>query len=123
MIRMTSLVAASAAALFFIWTANAGAADKKAPKEKPVALTLKVTNLNAKTKPKEAKKLQAALKKVKGVASVKLDKKKGEVVIKHTSAATDEAIKDVIKKAGFTLADAAAPTPAPAEEADTGGDE
>ena len=84
--------------LFGISSAHAG--KKKAKTE---AMTLKLANLTAETPAKEVKKLEKTVKKVKGVKRVAVSKKKGELTVKHTAAATADAIKEAVAQAGFEV--------------------
>jgi len=83
-------------ALFFAPSANAA-------KAKAETATFKISNLTKATPAKDAKKVEKALKKVKGVTFVIVAKKKGEIVVKYKAGADMAAVKDAIKKAGFTV--------------------
>ncbi len=85
--------------------------------DKPSVTGFKITNMSKDTKAADVKKLESELKKVKGVVSVAVMKKKGEVKVKHGAEATADAIKEVIAKAGFTIEE-----PKPAGDAAAAGD-
>jgi len=96
-------------------------AGKKTPPAKTELATLKLANLTQATKAPAVKKLTDALKKVKGVAKVTVDKKKGEVAVRYAPGSDLAAIKAAVAAGGFSVVEPKAAEPAPA--ADEGDDE
>lgn len=121
--RSASFTAMALAASLSLAALPSFAAGKAAPKAKPAPATLVLKVDATKKTPKDIKKLQKEVKKVKGVVAAKLNKKKGELTVKHNPTATADAIKAAVTKAGFTLAAEeapAAPEPAPEPTDDEG---
>ena len=87
---------------------SAQAGGKKAKAE---TLTLNLSNLTTETPAKQIKALQKSVKKVKGVAKVTVDKKKGVLTVKHSKKAAPDAIKAAVGAAGFTVVVPAAEIP------------
>lgn len=99
-------------------------AERVQAKKKEPDTVIKVIDL-AKAKAKDTKKLEKALKKVKGVTSAIVAKKKGEVKIWHKAEVQKADLVAAIKAAGFKVEgddDEEAPAE-PEPEEDTGGDE
>jgi copper chaperone CopZ len=86
----------------FNGVSEAHAAGSK-KKTKTEAMTLKIANLTKETPKAEVKKLEAEVKKIKGVKRVAVSKKKSEITVRHTKEATADAIKEAVAKAGFEV--------------------
>ena len=125
----TSLLSIATAIFLFVG-APAEAAKAKA-KVKSEATTLKISNLTTATKAKEIKKLEKAVRKIKGVTKVAISKKKGQMIVR-APAGTDRALFiKAVESAGFTMAEPKSDAPsqeeipddAPVDEPTGDGDE
>lgn len=113
----------------FVALLVAPAAQTKA-KPKPPDTVIKVVDL-AKANAKAAKKLEKAVKKVKGVTVVVVAKKKNEVKVWHKPEVKKEDLEAAVTGAGFEIeggeegdgGDDAEPAPAPKPNEDEGGDD
>ena len=120
MLTYRSWLAPMLVACFAFVAAGANATKKK---EKGEVLNLKLSNLTNETPKKDVKKLETALKKIKGVTKVSVSKKKGELTVRYTKDATAEAIKAAVTETGFSVVEPNAEGDAEGGGSDGGADE
>ncbi len=101
-------------------TADVEAGPKKpkakvARRAKTALMTVKVAKLTPKTPKQRVMKLHHMVKKVRGVRSVLVSKKKGELLVRHTKVTRLAAIKSAVARSGFSVVE-----PKPAHAVDSG---
>lgn len=108
---LSAVLPVTLAGFIAVGAASSARGGDKAVKKAQIE-TIKLANLTADTPAKEIKKLNKALKKVKGVKKVTVTKKKGELKVKLAAPASLEAVHAAITAAGFTVADQKKPADA-----------